>query len=34
VNDLLSGNMGRVLAVLQEGLAAPEHTVFVQQLSE
>jgi Uma2 family endonuclease len=34
VNDLLSGNMGRVLAVLQEGLAAPEHTVFVEQLSE
>jgi Uma2 family endonuclease len=25
-NDLLTGNMGRVLAVLQEGLAAPEHT--------
>jgi Uma2 family endonuclease len=34
VNDLLAGNMGRVLAVLQEGLAAPEHTVFVQQLSK
>ncbi len=34
VNDLLSGNMGRVLAVLQEGLAAPEHTVFVQQRSK
>jgi Uma2 family endonuclease len=33
VNDLLAGNMGRVLAVLQEGLAAPEHTAFVQQLS-
>jgi Uma2 family endonuclease len=32
--DLLSGNMGRVLAVLQEGLAAPEHTAFVQQLSK
>jgi Uma2 family endonuclease len=33
-NDLLAGNMGRVLAVLQEGLAAAEHTVFVEQLSE
>ena len=33
-NDLLSGNMGRVLAVLQSGLAAPEHTAFVQQLSK
>ncbi len=31
-NDLLAGNMARVLAVLQEGLAAPEHTAFVQQL--
>lgn len=29
-NDLLAGNMGRVLAVLQEGLATPEHTAFVQ----
>lgn len=34
VNDLLTGNMMRVLAVLQEGLASPEHTAFVQQLSE
>ncbi|MBD1930464.1 MULTISPECIES: Uma2 family endonuclease [Cyanophyceae] len=34
VNDLLAGNMGRVLAVLQEGLAAPEHTAFVQQRSK
>jgi Uma2 family endonuclease len=33
-NDLLSGNMGRVLAVLQEGLAAPEHTAFVQGLGK
>jgi hypothetical protein len=33
-DDLLAGNMGRVLAVLQEGLAAPEHTVFVQQRSK
>jgi Uma2 family endonuclease len=34
VNDLLSGNMGRVLAVLQEGLAVPEHIALVQQLSK
>lgn len=34
VDELLAGNMGRVLAVLQEGLAAPEHTAFVQQLTE
>ena len=34
VNDLLVGDMGRVLAVLQSGLAAPEHTAFVQQLAE
>ncbi|MFB8788935.1 MAG: Uma2 family endonuclease [Potamolinea sp.] len=33
VNDLLSGNMGKVLAVLQEGLAVSEHTEFVQQLA-
>jgi len=26
--------MGRVLAVLQEGLAAAEHTVFVEQLAK
>jgi Uma2 family endonuclease len=32
VDDLLAGNMGRVLAVLQEGLGSPEHTVFVEQL--
>jgi len=32
-NDLLTGNMGRVLAVLQEGLAAAEHDEFVEQLS-
>jgi Uma2 family endonuclease len=31
-NDLLSGNMTRVLAVLQQGLAVSEHTAFVQQL--
>ncbi|HBY81073.1 MAG TPA: Uma2 family endonuclease, partial [Cyanobacteria bacterium UBA11148] len=34
VNDLLSGNMGRVLAVLQEGLAASEHEAFVQELGK
>ena len=33
-DDLLTGNMGRVLAVCSEGLAAPEHTVFVEQLAE
>ena len=33
VNDLLTGNMGRVLSMLQEGLAAAEHTAFVQLLS-
>jgi len=34
VDDLLSGNMGRVLAVLQSGLAVSEHTVFVQGLGK
>ena len=34
VADVLTGNMGRVLAVLQSGLAAPEHTAFVQQLAK
>lgn len=34
VNDLLSGNMGQVLAVLQSGLAASEHEAFVQQLGK
>jgi Uma2 family endonuclease len=33
-DDLLSGNMGRVLAVLQEGLGSPEHTAFVQGLGK
>ena len=33
VEDLLAGNMLRVLAVLQAGLAAAEHEIFVQQLS-
>jgi Uma2 family endonuclease len=34
VEDLLAGNMARVLMVLQEGLASAEHTTFVQQLSK
>ena len=34
VEDLLAGNMLRVLAVLQAGLAAAEHEIFVQQLSQ
>ena len=34
VEDLLSGNMVRVLAVLQSGLAAAEHDAFRQQLSQ
>ncbi|WP_373540212.1 Uma2 family endonuclease [Chamaesiphon sp.] len=34
VEDLLAGNMVQVLAVLQSGLAAAEHDVFVQQLSQ
>lgn len=33
-DDLLSGNMGAVLTVLQSGLAASEHTAFVQQLAK
>jgi hypothetical protein len=33
VNDLLAGNKVQVLAVLQAGLASPEHAAFVQQLS-
>ncbi len=34
VEDLLAGNMVRVLAVLQSGLAAAEHGEFVQHLSQ
>jgi Uma2 family endonuclease len=34
VEDLLTGNMVQVLAVLQAGLAAAEHNAFVQQLSQ
>jgi len=30
----LSGNMTQVLAVVQMGLAAPDHAQFVQQLSD
>lgn len=33
VEDLLAGNMAQVLTVLQQGLAASEHTAFVQQLA-
>ncbi|MCA1991450.1 MAG: Uma2 family endonuclease [Coleofasciculus sp. S288] len=33
VTDLLTGNMTRVLAVLQDKLNSPEHEAFVQQLS-
>ena len=29
-DDLLAGNMPRVLAVLQEGLGSPEHAAFLQ----
>jgi Uma2 family endonuclease len=32
--DLLAGNMARVLSVLHEGLASPEHGMFLQQLAE
>jgi Uma2 family endonuclease len=34
VEDLLAGNMVRVLAVLQAGLAAAEHDAFVQHLAQ
>lgn len=34
VDQLLSGNMTSVLAVLQTGLATPAHAQFVQQLSD
>lgn len=32
VSGLLAGDMAQVLAVLQQGLASPEHAVFVKQL--
>ncbi|HBE20127.1 MAG TPA: Uma2 family endonuclease, partial [Cyanobacteria bacterium UBA11367] len=32
-SDLLAGNMTKVLSVLQEGLAAAEHGVFVEKLA-
>jgi Uma2 family endonuclease len=32
-NSLLTGELGRVLAVLQQGIATPEHVTFVNQLS-
>ncbi len=31
---LLAGNLTKVLAVLQQGLATPEHQIFVEQLSK
>ncbi|MGA7932245.1 MAG: hypothetical protein WCA35_01570 [Kovacikia sp.] len=34
VEDLLTGNMARVLAVVQEGLASPDQAAFCQQLAE
>jgi Uma2 family endonuclease len=34
VEDLLAGNMARVLAVVQAGLASPDQTAFCQQLAE
>ncbi len=34
VAQLLTGNMQRVLAVLQEGLQSPEHAAFVQKLAD
>ena len=34
VNDLLTGNMARVLAVMQQGLATTDYVNFVQQLSK
>jgi len=33
-DDLLVGNIGRVLSVLQEGLSSEEHTRFVEQLAK
>ena len=34
VAQLLTRNMQRVLAVLQEGLQSPEHAAFVQKLAD
>lgn len=33
VEDLLAGNLQRVLAVVQEGTRSPDHTEFVQKLA-
>jgi Putative restriction endonuclease/Domain of unknown function (DUF4351) len=33
ITDLLKGNMTSVLTVLQQGLASPEHTEFVESLT-
>jgi Uma2 family endonuclease len=32
--DLLAGEMTRVLSVLQEGLASPKHAAFLQKLAK
>jgi hypothetical protein len=34
INDLLTGIMTQILAVLQESLVSPEHGVFVQQVEK
>jgi Uma2 family endonuclease len=34
VAAMLKGEMGRVLAVLQQGLSSPDHEAFVQRLSQ
>ncbi|MGE0129594.1 MAG: Uma2 family endonuclease [Blastocatellales bacterium] len=34
VDALLKDNMAKVLAILQQGLASPEHTDFIEQLSK
>jgi len=34
VEDLLAGTMVQVLAILQQGLASPDHAALVQQLSQ
>ena len=34
VADLLAGNMARVLAGVQAGIASPDHAAFVQQLGD
>ena len=34
VKALLKGDLARVLAVLQQGLASPEHAAFVKRLAK